>query len=88
MHAFMDLIRKVLRWVRIFLWIKRMLSWNLMERRVRMLLPSNEMTRYIDENKDIIEDKSKSRISYSREQSTHTEYIVGECVSADLLHCE
>ena len=59
-----------------------------MERRVRMLLPSNEMTRYIDENKDIIEDKSKSRISYSREQSTHTEYIVGECVRADLLHCE
>ena len=88
MHAFMDLIRKVLRWVRIFLWIKRMLSWNLMERRVRMLLPSNEMTRYIDENKDIIEDKSKSRISYSREQSTHTEYIVGKCVSTDLLHCE
>ena len=88
MHAFMDLIRKVLRWVRIFLWIKRMLSWNLMERRVRMLLPSNEMTRYIDENKDIIEDKSKSRISYSREQSTHTESIVGKCVSTDLLHCE
>ena len=50
----MDLIRKVLRWVRMFLLMKRMLLWNLMERRVRMLLPSNEMTRYTDDNKDIV----------------------------------
>ena len=56
----MVLIRKVLRWVRMFLLIKRMLSWNLMERRVRMLLPSNEMTRYTDDNKDIVDYKSKS----------------------------
>ena len=60
MHAFMVLIRKVLRWVRMFLLMKRMLSWNLIERRVRMLLPSNEMTRYTDENKDILDYKSKS----------------------------
>ena len=72
----MVLIRKVLRWVRMFLLMKRMLLWNLMERRVRMLLPSNEMTRYTDDTKDIIVDKAKlgiSQWSYLREQSTHTE---------------
>ena len=59
-----------------FLLMKRMLLWNLMERRVRMLLPSNEMTRYTDDTKDIIVDKAKlgiSQWSYLREQSTHTE---------------